>query len=715
MLRWRFLRPASTLALIVVATLLLAPSVLVNWTRSQVYNEDRFADSAVVALQEEVVRDALVRAIVNEIVEVGSPEIVSLRPLIEFVTATVVESLAFQEIFRESVAQLHGEVLGGRDRGEPVSLTVVDAVVVVTAYIQQAYPELAGQLPPNLDSAFIEIRSRDWAVEAVTFGERVTALAIVLPVITALLYAVAIALSRNRRQTLLMAAIGWVAAAVLLVVGRDFAREAVLGAGFPDQAVSEAIWDVYTRSMVAWAALLGGGGMLLAVAATGAHRADPGRQFERVRRAIAYTPVSPGLKVLRAGAFIVAGLLVVVQRDQVLDLAILSAAAYLVYYGLSELVWLAGGAPVTGTRTVSLPGMRDLVWRRSLALRAAAVVALLAVSAGGYFLASRAVDTAGGEVVQRPLVTACNGHRELCDRRLNHVVFLGTHNSMAAASERGWYFANQLTGIRAQLEAGVRVLLIDTYYGYDTGRGVRTANRDFVAEALVPGGATEQVVESARRLAATIGTVQPGDPLGTYLCHAYCELGATPLTQTLSVINNFLVRNPGEVLFIAIQDHITPEDTAKAFIASGLVQHVYTPVIGQPLPTLRELIELDQRVIVMADTNASGIDWYLQSYDLVQDTPFRVVTESEFSCDYGRGDPDAPLFAMNHWLTQSFPSSFDAGRINTFGFIYDRVVRCHQERQRKVNLIIVNFFEIGDAGRVVDYLNGVGGRPGPEE
>src|SRR3546814_12702687 len=33
-------------------------------------------------------------------------------------------------------------------------------------------------------------------------------------------------------------------------------------------------------------------------------------------------------------------------------------------------------------------------------------------------------------------VTVCNGHELLCDRPLNEVTFPGTHNSMAAASER---------------------------------------------------------------------------------------------------------------------------------------------------------------------------------------------------------------------------------------------------------------------------------------
>ena len=38
---------------------------------------------------------------------------------------------------------------------------------------------------------------------------------------------------------------------------------------------------------------------------------------------------------------------------------------------------------------------------------------------------------------------ACNGSPELCQRRLNEVVFPGTHNSMSAAEEPGWLFANQ--------------------------------------------------------------------------------------------------------------------------------------------------------------------------------------------------------------------------------------------------------------------------------
>jgi hypothetical protein len=714
-LRHSVVRPAASLILVVAATLLLAPAILVNWTRNQLYDSDAFTDNAVAALEDEAVRGALVREIVDEIATAESADLISIRPLIEFVTATVVDSLAFREIFRESVEQLHDSTFRGGGDSEPVALTIVDAVIVISAYIEQAYPELSGQLPSDFDDSFIEIRSRDWAVRIVEIGEDITELAIALPLLMSVLYGVALIISPNRRQTLTYVGMGWVSVAVLLVVGRDFARELVLGQGFADQAVREAIWDAYTRSLVGWASLFGGFGLLLAVAATAAHRANPAEHWEAAFRAVTYSPRSQWLKVLRAAAFVAVGLLIVSQRDEVLQLAVLLAAAYVVYYGLSELVWLAGGGtPETVTRWARPAGGR-LAQTRRLALRSGAIVALVAAGIGGSLYAYRALQTAGGEAIASPAADTCNGHRELCDRRLNEVVFLGTHNSMSAASEPGWYFSDQLTAIPAQLEAGVRVLLLDTYYGYDTGRGVRTADRDFIAESLPPDEFSEQVVEAARRLAGIIGGAQPGDVRGTYLCHAFCELGATPLTPALGRINTFLEQNPGEVLLLFIQDNISPEDTAKAFIASGLVKHVHQLTEGVPLPTLRELIERDERVLVFADNDASNVDWYMPAYDFIQDTPFRAETPAELSCGFGRGSPENPLFAMNHWLSQSFPSTASARQLNTFDFIYGRVVKCHRERQSKVNFVIVNFYELGDAGAVVDYLNGVGQRATPGE
>jgi hypothetical protein len=204
-----------------------------------------------------------------------------------------------------------------------------------------------------------------------------------------------------------------------------------------------------------------------------------------------------------------------------------------------------------------------------------------------------------------------------------------------------------------------------------------------------------------------IGEPGPEAPLGTYLCHAYCELGATPLVQALRDIDAFLAGHPDEVVMLFLQDQIAPEDTAKAFIASGLVKRVYTHEPGVPVPTLGAMIESGERVVVFADKDASGVDWYLQGSTFFQETPFAVDSVAQLSCVAGRGDPRNPLFALNHWIGGPFPSTDIARQINAFEFLLGRAKQCAEQRGAMVNVVALNFVEIGDGLRVVDALNGV--------
>ena len=77
--------------------------------------------------------------------------------------------------------------------------------------------------------------------------------------------------------------------------------------------------------------------------------------------------------------------------------------------------------------------------------------------------------------------TGCNGSAALCGKRLDQVVFPGTHNSYAASAEPGWHFASQRFAIPRQLKDGITALLLDVHYGVAEPGGdlVRT---DFAAE-----------------------------------------------------------------------------------------------------------------------------------------------------------------------------------------------------------------------------------------
>ena len=174
---------------------------------------------------------------------------------------------------------------------------------------------------------------------------------------------------------------------------------------------------------------------------------------------------------------------------------------------------------------------------------------------------------------------SCNGAAGLCTRRLDEVVFPGTHNSFAASAEPGWYFANQTYGISRQLQDGIRALLIDVHYGVHdpaTGR-IRT---DLGAEGSDANKVAEQVPARALRVADRVaGGVGLGTLHGTpepYLCHTLCELGAEPLGRELEVIRSFLERNPDQVLVVIVEDYVPPATIEQAFGQAGLTRYVAT-------------------------------------------------------------------------------------------------------------------------------------------
>jgi hypothetical protein len=123
------------------------------------------------------------------------------------------------------------------------------------------------------------------------------------------------------------------------------------------------------------------------------------------------------------------------------------------------------------------------------------------------------------------------------------------------------------------------------------------------------------------------------------------------------------------------------------------------------------MIERNERLLVMAENDASGPDWYHPGFELTQETPYSFASPAEFSCESNRGLPESPLFQLNHWIEKVMPSPGDAEVVNEFEFLLKRALGCQAERGMFPNLVAVNFYEIGDVMRVVDVLNGIGAAP----
>jgi len=302
---------------------------------------------------------------------------------------------------------------------------------------------------------------------------------------------------------------------------------------------------------------------------------------------------------------------------------------------------------------------------------AGAVAAMLAVS----------LPACGGRAGNANAGEACNGSARLCDRRLDQVAFAATHNSMSAADQEGWRAAQQEKGIPSQLRAGIRGLLIDMYYGVRTPRGVQNVPKRQVR----------------------VGSV--------YLCHTVCGLGATSATDALRAVGDFLAAHRREVLMISIEDHVRPPDIAHVFERSGLYRYVWRGALDPGrLPTLREMIDSDQRVVVMAEHDAGDVPWLHDQFALVQETPFRFRTPAqvaaERSCRPNRGGPQNPLFLLNNWVdTSPAPQRRFAAVVNSLDNLLRRARMCERVRHHLANLVAVDFYEEGDVLGVVRELN----------
>ncbi len=314
--------------------------------------------------------------------------------------------------------------------------------------------------------------------------------------------------------------------------------------------------------------------------------------------------------------------------------------------------------------------------------RALTLVAALSLFAA---LAATLAPAAGAKQIKR-----CNGQRVLCDQPFNELVLAGAHNAMSSES-LGWKLPNQSVAIPEQLNQRIRGFLIDTHYGRMNSDGMVITDDD--------------------------GNVSPDvGPRDTYLCHEYCQLGATPLVDGLAEFSDFLDRHPNNVLLIDNEDYVTPEDFAKAARKSGLTKHVYKGSTDQWM-TPREMIAAKQQVVVLADNNGGSIPWYHETYaGILQETPYTFnnphllwdAPNWKASCGPNRGDVTGSMFLMNHWSPSTPPATPDletSAHVNARAVIKNRARKCAQVRGRLPSIIATDQSTVGGLVQAVRDLN----------
>jgi hypothetical protein len=254
----------------------------------------------------------------------------------------------------------------------------------------------------------------------------------------------------------------------------------------------------------------------------------------------------------------------------------------------------------------------------------------------------------------------CNGHASLCDRPLDRVALPSTHNAMSS-SEEGWTAPNHRFPPQRQLDDGVRGMLLDTYLWND-----------------VP-----------------------------HLCHAYCQLGATPLVDVLGEIAATLRANDSDVMVLVFQNAIDAATLDAAMRSADLDALRYAHPPGAAWPTLAQLADAGTPLLVTVES-PGGDDpaWHHDFYEIGFDTPYSFRTPDDFSCEVLRGDASHSLFLMNHWLSTPLPTRDGAAEVNVAAVLGARARQCAEVHGRVPNLIAVDHYDLGDLFAVVDEING---------
>ena len=232
-----------------------------------------------------------------------------------------------------------------------------------------------------------------------------------------------------------------------------------------------------------------------------------------------------------------------------------------------------GALDRTGARATSSGRVRRTAVGAALGLTAFCVTLLFGGLA--FVRALRAPDAAHAAMAE----VGCNGHVELCDRRLDEVTFAATHNSMSASRERRL--------LRQPADRQHRRPARQRGAGVPARPPLRRAVRDRRGPHRLPrrrrlrGSAGAELSpeerEAGDRAIEMLGAASDDERRrDVYLCHVCCELGAVhaaddvPRRSTTSC-----ARTRTRSSFSSSRTRSTPADAIDALERGGLADRAY--------------------------------------------------------------------------------------------------------------------------------------------
>lgn len=263
-----------------------------------------------------------------------------------------------------------------------------------------------------------------------------------------------------------------------------------------------------------------------------------------------------------------------------------------------------------------------------------------------------------------------------CDLRVNQLLYGYMHNAVHTKEDKFLFPWNHALGLEKALEAGYRALELD------------------VSKC----GDDEQVA----------------------FYHARCALGTRDPKTVLKNIGDFVTKHPTEIVILMLQmpdtDVVSLQQVDEIVqTVSTIANRLYQHTLGTLWPTLQELIDADQRVVMFfknqpncrQQTCPSAAWHYWNDYTVETEWDFRSIQEiddTEFSCSPNHGTTAMRSFYRVNAFT-SLPSHSVSQTVNSYEYAQKRMATCANRQGQDATFYAVDFWDTGDVLQLVQDVN----------
>src|SRR5215211_5849210 len=128
------MRRAIVPVLYVLTGILVFVGGFALWTKNTVYDSNAFARRATSMLDSQAVRAEVADRFTVELVKAGNQQAINYRPAMQAAIESVLDTDTFRSIFRNSIRQVHSDVLRGGSGGSGINLS--DSVSIIASTLQ---------------------------------------------------------------------------------------------------------------------------------------------------------------------------------------------------------------------------------------------------------------------------------------------------------------------------------------------------------------------------------------------------------------------------------------------------------------------------------------------------------------------------------------------------------------------------------------------------